>query len=102
MFSLRIQFYFGHETVTVFAAFILGAKKKSQKQLSDCRTMAPQFRKEERNFLMMEFHKRKGGRDFLPGLIQDFQAQAQASLGKAGIKIMSANAFLVFLGQLRF
>ena len=64
--------------------------------------MAPQFRKEERNFLMMEFHKRKGGRDFLPGLIQDFQAQAQASLGKAGIKIMSANAFLVFLGQLRF
>ena len=86
--------------MTIFAAFILGAKKKSQKQLSDCRTMAPQFRKEERNFLMMEFHKRKGGRDFLPSLFQDFQAHA--SLGKAGIKIMSANAFLVFLGQLRF
>ena len=37
--------------------------------------MAPQFGKDERNFLMMEFHKRKGTRDFLPGLIQDFQAQ---------------------------
>ena len=34
---------------------------------------------EERNFLMIEYHKRKGGRDFLPGLIRDFQAQFPAT-----------------------
>ena len=56
--------------------------------------MAPQFGKVERNFLMMEFHKQKGGMDFLPGLIQDFQAQA--SHREAGIKIMAVHAFLVF------
>ena len=37
--------------------------------------MAPQFTMEERNFLMLEYHKARGGRDFLPGLIRDFQAQ---------------------------
>ena len=37
--------------------------------------MAPQYRMAERNFLMLEYHKARGGRDFLPGLIRDFQAQ---------------------------
>ena len=37
--------------------------------------MAPQFSKEERNFLLFEYLKRRGGMDFLPGLIHDFQAQ---------------------------
>lgn len=35
--------------------------------------MAPQFSREQRNFLVMEYHKRKGHRDILPQLITDFQ-----------------------------
>jgi inhibitor of nuclear factor kappa-B kinase subunit alpha len=37
--------------------------------------MAPQFSLEQRNFLMLEYHKRRGTMDFLPGLIADFQAE---------------------------
>ena len=37
--------------------------------------MALQFDMEHRNFLMMEYHKRKGYRDFLHPLLQDFRAK---------------------------
>lgn len=37
--------------------------------------MAPQFEMEHRNFFMMEYHKRKGHRNFLPSLLQDFRAR---------------------------
>ena len=33
----------------------------------------PQFSKDERNFISFEYHKRKGHRDFLPGLVADFR-----------------------------
>ena len=32
----------------------------------------PQFTTQERNFLAFEYHKRKGHRNFMPGLIMDF------------------------------
>ena len=35
--------------------------------------MAPQFSREQRNFLVMEYHKQKGHRDFLPQLVTLFQ-----------------------------
>ena len=35
--------------------------------------MAPQFSREQRNFLVMEYHKCKGHRDFLPQLVTQFQ-----------------------------
>ena len=31
-----------------------------------------QFEMEERNFLMLEYHKRKGTRNFVPQLLADF------------------------------
>ena len=37
--------------------------------------MAPQYTLAERNWLMLEFHKRRGKRDFYPSLIEDFQLQ---------------------------
>ena len=33
----------------------------------------PQFTTQERNFLAFEYHKRKGHRKFMPGLIMDFE-----------------------------
>ena len=35
----------------------------------------PQFTKDQRNFLALEFHKRRGTRDFKAGLIRDFQTK---------------------------
>ena len=35
----------------------------------------PQFGREERNFLMLEYHKRQGTRDFVPNLLADFAAK---------------------------
>ena len=35
--------------------------------------MAPQYTRDQRNFLVMEYHRRKGHRDFLPELVRDFQ-----------------------------
>ena len=38
-----------------------------------CLIMArPQFTSHERNFLAFEYHKKKGHRNFMPGLIMDF------------------------------
>ena len=34
-----------------------------------------QFDQPQRSFLTLEFHKRRGTRDFLPGLLADFAAQ---------------------------
>ena len=38
-----------------------------------CVDMTPQFTKEQRNFLMLEYHKRKGKRNFYPSLFDDYQ-----------------------------
>ena len=35
----------------------------------------PQFSQPQRSFLAMVFHKRRGTRDFMPGLLADFAAQ---------------------------
>ena len=35
----------------------------------------PQFSQPQRSFLAMEFHRRRGTRDFMPGLLADFAAQ---------------------------
>ena len=35
----------------------------------------PQFSQPQRSFLAMEFHRRRGTRDFIPGLLADFAAQ---------------------------
>ena len=35
----------------------------------------PQFSVDERNFLCLEYHKRKGHRDFLPGLLEEFSVK---------------------------
>ena len=35
--------------------------------------MAPQFTKEQRNFLMLEYHKRKGKQNFYPSLFDDYE-----------------------------
>ena len=37
--------------------------------------MAPQFDLEHRNFLMMEYHKKKGGKNFLPDLLHRFRVK---------------------------
>ena len=47
-------------------------------QDSDSRTKMPprpQFSQPQRSFLAMEFHRRRGTRDFMPGLLADFAAQ---------------------------
>ena len=84
----------------VFAAFDLGEKSKLIKRAFWLQNNGLEIWKGGEEVLMIDFQR--GRRDFLPRLIGDFQAHAQASLRKAGIKIMSANAILVFLEQLRF
>ena len=37
--------------------------------------MRAQFTKDERNFIALEYHKRKDGYGFKAGLIRDFQAK---------------------------
>ena len=34
--------------------------------------MPPQFTQEQRNFLMLEYHKRRGKKNFVPGMFDDF------------------------------
>ena len=80
--------------MTVFAAFILGAKSKITKTAFWLQNNCPAIRKGGEEFFHDEIPEAEGGRDFLPGLIQDFQAQA--SHREAGIKIMAVLAFLVF------
>ena len=38
-----------------------------------CVDMAPQLNMDQRNFLMLEYHKRKGKRNFYPSLFDDYQ-----------------------------
>ena len=61
--------------------------------------MAPQFSKEERNFLLFEYVKRKGGMDFLPGLIQDFQAQFPGTRPPAPKAIWATALVIPTLGE---
>ena len=75
---------------------------KSLKKTFWLQNNGPAIRKGGEEFFHDEIPEADGGRDFLPDLIQDFQAQAQASLCEEGKKIMAMHAFLVFLGQLRF
>ena len=41
--------------------------------------MAPQFNKDQWNFLMLEYNKRKGKQNFYPGLFADYQRRFPAA-----------------------
>ena len=49
--------------------------------------MAPQFTMEKRNFLMLEYYKRKGKKNFFPGLFDDFHVQFPEARRPAEITI---------------
>ena len=50
-----------------------------------------QYDQPQRSYLAMEFHRRKGIRDFLPGLLADFAAQLYAGRGKGDVNRADAN-----------
>ena len=60
----------------------------------------PQFDRDQRVFLALEFHKRRGTKGFLPGLLADFAAQFPAARVPGLNSIREMHKKLNFLGTI--